>query len=786
MDLIKFGLVFEADKAFRTFSRLSGEAREFSSVLSATSDDIDRFEGKLSEVSTEAIKADKHLEDFTQGLEELQKEGKETGSILGELKEKFEAIAGVSIGGLSFGSIVKDVLDAEGVARRIVANTTLGWERAYKLKRDILDLYKETGASEEEIEETIQNIVQQYGKWDDEAKKAAETALKLSKITKGKYEPTELIHAAMQLKRSFGDVKSLDEAFQHLYVILQNSGDAAGDLLDVIREYSPLLGESGLKAKEFAAVLIEGAKAGAYNYDKIADMLKEGFKAGLAEGSNLQDLMQKLTNIQQQYGDLIGKTISPDAWIKLKSAFVDYISAVQSGNKELQKESFMRITGLFAVLYKKNKLVAKELMQQVFGTIGTEDLAIKVVEAISKALEKQEEFYKNAKSIDESYRNMASTWDRFEKAVRTVKTELAVALTPLVDKFAWGLEKIAGFIEEHSTLTATLVGTAGALVTLGGAVKLLGGAFGLAKTGLSAILSPLGIFKKELSSTCGETPCVSNLKEEFKGLGKTIEWAKGKFSRFRGLLSKPLSLGSKLLSPITGKGGTLTHLGGSLLSKLGGFIGRFGLKGLARVGLNLLGPVGWAVNAGLMAWDVWNLVKDTGIGKAIAKGVGKAWEFAKGVGKSVWGGIKSFFGIGEKVSKPVAEKDSLIHKVAEVSKTVSPVGGAVALAHTIGGWFSHLFGGEEKKEPPKEVKHFEKLHKEVETVKESQKVETVKEGSPPIEVKPNITFNVNINSSEPQKVKEEILRTLERLTPDVLEWLERALNELRHRNAPVY
>jgi len=322
----------------------------------------------------------------------------------------------------------------------------------------------------------------------------------------------------------------------------------------------------------------------------------------------------------------------------------------------------------------------------------------------------------------------------------------------LVDKFAWGLEKIAGFIEEHSTLTATLVGTTGALITLGGAVKLLGGAFGLAKSGLSLILSPLGLFKKELSSACGQTPCISNLKEEFKGLGKTIEWAKGKFSRFRGLLSKPLSLGGKLLSPLkglvkgvslggsVGKGGILTRLGGGLLSKVGGFIGKLGLKGLARVGLNFLGPVGWAVNAGLMAWDAWNLVKDTEIGKAIKEGVGKAWEGVKHLGESIWGGIKSLFG----------------------------------------------FGGEEKKEPPKEVRHFEKLYHKVEATKETHKVETVKEGSPPIEVKPNITFNVSVNSTEPERVKREILQTLERLTPDILEWLEKALNELRHRNAPVY
>jgi hypothetical protein len=255
-----------------------------------------------------------------------------------------------------------------------------------------------------------------------------------------------------------------------------------------------------------------------------------------------------------------------------------------------------------------------------------------------------------------------------------------------------------------------------------------------------------------------------------------------------------------------------------------------------------------------MAWDAWSLLKDTGIGKAIAHGVGKAWDFAKKVGSSIWSDVKSILGLGEsKATKPVAEKESLIHqsmettkiatpigkeeqpkevrhfeklhkevvketvitqriettkattkevkqnittpivesdsilrKVEEITKLTAPIGGLMTLAHKVGSWFSHLFGGEEEKEPPKEVTHFEKLHTEV--VRETtntQKVETVKEGTP-MEVKPNITFNVSVNSTEPQKVKEEILKTLERLTPDLLDWLERALEELRHRNAPVY
>ncbi|NPA14249.1 MAG: hypothetical protein GXN97_03570 [Aquificae bacterium] len=143
--------------------------------------------------------------------------------------------------------------------------------------------------------------------------------------------------------------------------------------------------------------------------------------------------------------------------------------------------------------------------------------------------------------------------------------------------------------------------------------------------------------------------------------------------------------------------------------------------------------------------------------------------------------------IKSNLTTPTTEgKYSLLHKAVKIAKVASPIGGAIALAHKIGSWFFHLFGGEEEKEPPKKVKHFEKLHKEV--VRETtntQKVETVKEGTP-IEVKPNITFNVSVNSTEPQRVKEEILKTLERLTPDLLDWLERALEELRHRNAPVY
>ena len=57
----------------------------------------------------------------------------------------------------------------------------------------------------------------------------------------------------------------------------QRGGDFSGELLDTLREYAPQFKGMGYNAEEFTAILIAGAKAGAFNLDKVGDAAKEAF-----------------------------------------------------------------------------------------------------------------------------------------------------------------------------------------------------------------------------------------------------------------------------------------------------------------------------------------------------------------------------------------------------------------------------------------------------------------------------------------------------------------------------
>ncbi|MBM7607577.1 phage-related minor tail protein [Lysinibacillus composti] len=56
---------------------------------------------------------------------------------------------------------------------------------------------------------------------------------------------------------------------------LQVGGDASGDLLDTFNEYSGVVASAGIGMDSFANIMVNGAKAGARNYDVVADTLKE-------------------------------------------------------------------------------------------------------------------------------------------------------------------------------------------------------------------------------------------------------------------------------------------------------------------------------------------------------------------------------------------------------------------------------------------------------------------------------------------------------------------------------
>ena len=97
------------------------------------------------------------------------------------------------------------------------------------------------------------------------------------------YDVSESARAASALMKNFGI--DAEEAYGLIAVGAQNGADKNGDLLDTLNEYSPQFAALGLSADQFIGTLVEGADAGLFSIDKVADAVKE-FNIRAKDGSD--------------------------------------------------------------------------------------------------------------------------------------------------------------------------------------------------------------------------------------------------------------------------------------------------------------------------------------------------------------------------------------------------------------------------------------------------------------------------------------------------------------------
>ncbi len=608
---------------------LETELKQVKSEKSKLINESIRLKQELQKLGIEVSQVDKKIEQYEKELRKLSQTTERASKFSELLKTGLSALPGAGL----IAGITHEVFGLEGAVRSVIAQTTVfdtttkeKFESVKeKLKKDILEIKKATGAGFAEIEEKLVQLIHQTGRYDESVKKAAITALQIEQITKGRLEGQELTRAITQMHKNLG--VSIEKAGDYILAVYQKVGDQAGDLLDTIWEYSDALRDAGITAKEFSAVLIAGAQAGAFNFDRIGDILKNGLKAGLAEASILQEL---LGNMEQNQKGLIDQLWGEGSkeWIKLKSSLIDYIQSVKKGDKELARVSFAKLTGILAEAYKKDAIKTKEIIQKIFSTIGAEDVGIKVLEAISDAMANPEKYLKGVKTVKKSFEEVQDPITRFQKALTMTFTQITEAAEPYFNILTTGLEKLSNFIEEHQKLASALITGVAIFTSAGIAIKGLGMAYSFVKGTISGLLSPLRLFKKETQEACKTGVCVNKLNKSFSLLGERVKSLKG----IKGLFSKLLSssLGGTLLKGLPGKG---------LLGKVLGL----GLRGL-KFGRFLLGfssPIGIALTATSLIPDLYNFVKNSEFGSKLISGV-------KDIGNSIISGLKGLLGFREK------------------------------------------------------------------------------------------------------------------------------------------
>lgn len=382
---------------------------------------------------------------------------------------------------------------------------------------------------------------------------ATSAALKLGKLMEGQVGQEEINKAMTQLLA--GGV-SPDKAASLMYHTFKNGRGNPAELMDVVQEYFTNLHSRGLSAEQFFAALeIGSTKGGVFNYDKIADSLKETFNARLSD----QGMMATFLGGGKRKG-VIDELKDGGLKYDLHNAIMKYQADLAAGKNTV---------GDVANIYKQLSRVGKEdpaamrdISEYIGGTMLAEDTSKDTAGAIGQALANpnavidrhSQEFDNQQKllsPVDQALANKIAATESASNATADATKHLGFfsdALTSATTALTSLSSSHPGTSETLSAISMGLMSLGG----IGGGVKALRGAgrlLGLGRLGAGfANLGRGAMLGSELMlSSVGARGLLSGT---VNGIGKGASFIGRGLSFGKGLLGKGMRLGSRFSGPL--------------------------------------------------------------------------------------------------------------------------------------------------------------------------------------------------------------------------------------------
>ncbi|MCG7550414.1 phage tail tape measure protein, partial [Pseudoalteromonas sp. Of7M-16] len=489
----------EVKAAERIQSQLQMELANTGQELKDQARNTKRLSNALEAAGVDTRKFDKSLEQLEAELKDVNKELEQTEQLAEGLSFGEQLSGGVLGAGLTaaLGAGAVAAYEWDKGLKQLKTTTQLTEEQVQQLKEPLKGLQAKLGIDTTELIGAAAKINQQTGLIDSELASAVQSALTLQRVNSGlgiEIDASEIIRAQTQMRTAWN--VSFATSGDLISTIYQQAGDRADDLLDTFHEYSPLLAEMGLSAEQVSAILIKGAEAGVYNYDYLADTMKEA-RAQLTDAGNWEKLVGKGNK-----AGLIDEMLGNDSASanRIKSQLAQFRQGLNSDNKNLQSESFSKLMLELTSVYREDAQKARGLIEAVFAAKGADDLPIKTLEAMALGMQ-------DYQSILGDYHNKTQTqleeqltgWDRLGIAGRKLTQawtsgveRLGVVAEPVIDMVVHLAEGVAAFAEQHPDVAAFIVAlAAGAAVvaSLAAAVSVLGFAAIGMKTGMAGLLA---------------------------------------------------------------------------------------------------------------------------------------------------------------------------------------------------------------------------------------------------------------------------------------------------------
>lgn len=361
--------------------------------------------GTLAQYQRNLSKMEADYKQVAQSQNKFQSAMKKVDGIVQKSVDNFKKMAdGISDAGEKMSAFASVPI---GGAFTAAANQAKGFEDA------LTSIRVKTNATKEETKKMESAVKQAYtGVFAESAEQAAE-AVSAIKINVGELNQSDLnnvTNSMLTLEQNGSDMQenirglkgmmegfniSATEGMDLLSAGFQKGLDKTGELGDNMAEYAQLWGQMGFSASETFGILQNGLDSGAYNLDKVNDLIKE-MGISLNDG-RMDDHMNEFSQATQ-------------------NAFIAYKNG--SGNaRDVIRGMISDISSM------ENKQKAASLASTMWSALG-EDNALKVLGSMNKV----NKSYDNVKGASKKLAD-ANTND-FTKIQGAIR-EMQIALVPL-------------------------------------------------------------------------------------------------------------------------------------------------------------------------------------------------------------------------------------------------------------------------------------------------------------------------------------------------------------------
>jgi phage-related minor tail protein len=417
--------------------------------ISATEDKLKTLRNAQAQVQAQFEKGDITAEQYRdfqreivateQKLKRLKDEQKDFGSVVeqqmkvagkkveefgGKIEEagkKFSILSAGATAGLGYAA--KTAGSLEGAVNKVSVATGMGKESTEEFKEVLKSIHDNNfGEDYNDIAEKMSLVRQNLGDISN---------VDLQNITEQAYmledafgmDFNETLRGVNGLMTNMG--LTAEQAFDYLVVGAQNGLNKSDELADNIAEYSQLWGQAGFSAEEMFVILQNGLDSGAYNLDKVNDLVKE-MGISLTDGrieENLSSFSSETQNLFKEWQN--GGASQADV---IKSIINDF------NNMENEQEALTLAGTIWSALGEDNAM-------KIITSLGNVNNTYKdVTGAVTEA-------------SDQMYSGTGVKAEQAMKKIQTAFQTMGDAILPILTPI---IEKIADLATKFSKLNPTI------------------------------------------------------------------------------------------------------------------------------------------------------------------------------------------------------------------------------------------------------------------------------------------------------------------------------------------